>query len=348
MNYIEVPNSNIKLVDGSVVMLARFPGTKWVVHYGWYEYSGCRSMGWYFSSIPAQTVIPVTSSDLQLIVLVEPGSTVDPDLPPFPPGPYPPPYPPGPIPPGPIPPGPIPPAPAPPAVFTQSDKYFLDSAWITLPSIQYRDMLPFIGRVPDGKVVKIDNEDGISKYYAWNAKYQRWDEKFYEAEGVPVYLGESTTVITDGGSQSPTINGQSISTSDLKTGDWVIYNGVQYIWSEDHWSSYGGTSAPIVVSSTNISIPATAWKDSSDTSYPKMAQIRMQEVNAEYFAVVQFDDMDSMKYDFAYYTTVTTDSSDPGYGIVTIYCKDPYPEIEITIPSITCFKTITVSTTAVT
>ena len=77
VNYLKVPDSNIKLTDGSVVMLARFPGTKWVVHYGWYNYSGRNAMGWYFSSIPAETIIPVSNSDLQLIVLVDQGQTSD-------------------------------------------------------------------------------------------------------------------------------------------------------------------------------------------------------------------------------------------------------------------------------
>ena len=84
MNYLKVPDSNIKLTDGSVVMLARFPGTKWVVHYGWYDYSGRRGMGWYFSSIPAQTVIPVTAQDLDLIVLIDQGKSEEPERPPIP------------------------------------------------------------------------------------------------------------------------------------------------------------------------------------------------------------------------------------------------------------------------
>ena len=111
MNYLKVPDSNIKLTDGSVVMLARFPGTKWVVHYGWYNYSGRNAMGWYFSSISAETIIPVSNSDLQLIVLVDQGQTSDvPEsigdpspMIPCPPGPTPGPSlcPPGPMPPRP-------------------------------------------------------------------------------------------------------------------------------------------------------------------------------------------------------------------------------------------------------
>lgn len=228
MNYLKVPDSNIKLTDGSVVMLARFPGTKWVVHYGWYDYSGRRGMGWYFASIPAQTIIPVTAQDLQLIVLIDQGDSEKPippappvpPIPPVPPRPPVPPGPPGPIPPGPgpfppspgpIPPGPIPPRPVPPgprpypspqpgpdsglypmppdpgsipgdprAYFSKNDQYLLDASFISLPSIKYRDSLSTICNIPDGKVVKINSVDGVTRYYSWNAPDQRWDEKFYE------------------------------------------------------------------------------------------------------------------------------------------------------------------------
>ena len=69
LNYLKVPDSNVKLTDGSVVMLSRFPGTKWVVHNGWYNYAGRRYMGWYFCSIPAQTIIPANSQDLTMITV---------------------------------------------------------------------------------------------------------------------------------------------------------------------------------------------------------------------------------------------------------------------------------------
>ena len=191
MNYLKVPDSNIKLTDGSVVMLARFPGTKWVVHYGWYEYSGRRAMGWYFSSIPAQTVIPVAKSDLQLIVLVDQGQVSDEPESVGSPIPCPPsPCPPGPGPVGPTPPfnpegGGLFPLPdgtdrSPVAYFTKNDKFLLDSSWISLPSIKYRDALSTIIKIPDGKVVKINNVDGKTRYYSWNLIDQRWVEKFYE------------------------------------------------------------------------------------------------------------------------------------------------------------------------
>lgn len=249
MNYLKVPNSDIQLTDGSVVMLARFPGTKWVVHYGWYDYSGRRAMGWYFSSIPAQTVIPATNQDLQLIVVIDNGGSEggsgnanlpapsiipDPTVPgpspvmpsPCPPGPSP--CPPGPTPPSPCPPGPVP-GPTPPfhpdqdgpssplestcpspiVNFSKNDKYLLDASWISLPSIKYRDYLSSIIDIPDGKVVKINNVDGKTRYYAWDAIDQRWNEKFYEndaeellvnyytKEEIDIYINEINSDISN-------------------------------------------------------------------------------------------------------------------------------------------------------
>ena len=187
MNYLKVPDSDIQLTDGSVVMLARFPGTKWVVHYGWYDYSGRRAMGWYFSSIPAQTVIPATNQDLKLIVLIDNGSSTDE------PGVVGPPAP--PVVPGPCNPGSVPPfqpengglfplpdstCPSPTAYFSKNDKYLLDTSWISLPSIKYRDALSTLIKIPDGKIVKVNNVDGKTRYYSWDAVDQRWNEKFFE------------------------------------------------------------------------------------------------------------------------------------------------------------------------
>lgn len=54
------------------------------------------------------------------------------------------------------------------------------------------------------------------------------------------FLGASSTPITDGGTESPTINGVVIPASSLNKGDWVIYDGLQYIWDELKWDIYGG------------------------------------------------------------------------------------------------------------
>ena len=56
-------------------------------------------------------------------------------------------------------------------------------------------------------------------------------------------IGESTTAITEGGHESPTIDGSVVST--LHAGDVVLYNSLEFVWVEDssayggHWVKYG-------------------------------------------------------------------------------------------------------------
>lgn len=51
------------------------------------------------------------------------------------------------------------------------------------------------------------------------------------------YIGRSTTAITDGGTELPTINGQVIST--LKLGDVVAYNAKEFVWIGSCWEELG-------------------------------------------------------------------------------------------------------------
>lgn len=89
-NSIHIPDTCQEITVGSVVTLSRFPDTKWVTQKGWYLYEGQQYNGWYFNSIPAQTVIPMQATDLIGIVIIS-GGACQPI--PHPPGPCP-----GPIP----------------------------------------------------------------------------------------------------------------------------------------------------------------------------------------------------------------------------------------------------------
>lgn len=213
-NYVKIPNSDLKLVDGSVVMLARFPGTKWVVHEGWYTYNSSQYSGWYFCSIPAKTVIPVNEQDMVGLVLVSgkyeetepeiPGCPpvicppVAPDLPcipgckpplppdpgTFPPGPGPHPPVPGPIPfwpPAPIwPPKPPGPEPELPAFFSVKKEALLNAAFISLPSLKHRDNLG-TDDIPDGKIVRVNNVNGKPAYYIWSKYELEWKQVSIES-----------------------------------------------------------------------------------------------------------------------------------------------------------------------
>lgn len=68
--YLIVPNTGLELVDGSIVMITKFPDTKWIVHYGWYSFNDQPSMGWYFCSIPDKTILPVSEDDLNTVIVI--------------------------------------------------------------------------------------------------------------------------------------------------------------------------------------------------------------------------------------------------------------------------------------
>lgn len=74
LHSIHIPDSCQDITVGSVVIIRRFPETKWVLQDGWYIYEGQRYNGWYFSSIPAQTTIPVMGTDLFGITVISNGS----------------------------------------------------------------------------------------------------------------------------------------------------------------------------------------------------------------------------------------------------------------------------------
>lgn len=178
MNYLTVPDSKLKLVDGNVVMLDRFPGLKWILHNGWYNYNGRQYSGWYFTSIPSQTILPVSNQDLQMITLVSSKSNdTYPDYPAPPPhhggypdhhdhsGPYNPIYP------------PVAPDPEPEklAFFSTTYKKQLESAFIAVPTIKKRDELD-TSKLPDGKIVRVNSVDGEPRYYVWSAFNDHWEE----------------------------------------------------------------------------------------------------------------------------------------------------------------------------
>lgn len=167
--YIVIPGTHQKVYAGSVVVLYRLPGVRWIIHNGYYNYSGRRQKGWYFSSVPSDTVMPVFNEDLVAMRVVD---SPMPPVPPVPPGPIPP-FPPGPIPP--CPPGPHPPAPVP-IPFTPQDKAQIDSAMITVDDLASRDIMGREG-LQNGKIVRVNDIDGHGtvEYYSWNAITCQWD-----------------------------------------------------------------------------------------------------------------------------------------------------------------------------
>lgn len=70
MKYIQIPNSTYKLYPGSVVQLYRFPETTFILNNGYYMYDYKVMNGWYFKSIPAGTIVPFNSDDLNKIIIL--------------------------------------------------------------------------------------------------------------------------------------------------------------------------------------------------------------------------------------------------------------------------------------
>ena len=86
--YVIIPGTGQKVYEGSVVMLYRLPNLRWILHYGYYSHNAKKQQGWYFSSIPSDTTMPVFNEDLVAMKVIDgqPGPMPPaPPVPPFPP-----------------------------------------------------------------------------------------------------------------------------------------------------------------------------------------------------------------------------------------------------------------------
>ena len=237
-----IPNSNITVKEGTVVMLLRFPGTKWTLKQGWYNYNGRQYSGWYFCSIPANTVIPMNGRDLySLVVVGDNGNQVDPDCPvppmpphpPMPPGPFPPfpPYPPyPPVPPVP----PTPPVPPePPIPFTKEMKKQLDAAFISVPNLEKLDAL-VTDSLPAGKIVRVNDVEGEPAYFIWSKDDEEWkpftpiedaiaenNENYYTKDEIDEMISESgiQNVVAEEGSPITVVTEDGTATVGLTIAD---------------------------------------------------------------------------------------------------------------------------------
>lgn len=178
-NYIQTLDTHEKLYEGAIVNLARFPGIKWILHIGWYTYNNKSNHGWYFSSIPSQTVSPVSNQDLYQVYIISDGQGSEsydtpssPDRPPKPgcdcdrppyPGPY------------------DPWDDDKPAPITMRYKRLLDAAFVSVGTVADRDRLDQ-DTIPDGKIIRVNyTDEGKPKYYIWSAtkkKFEDWDIVF--------------------------------------------------------------------------------------------------------------------------------------------------------------------------
>lgn len=90
-DYLLIASLGIKLYEGNIVALKRFPDKKWIVRYGWFNFESKYYKGWYFSSLTGDELVPAIESDLDEVVVLSTSSDlegptlpVDPENPPEP------------------------------------------------------------------------------------------------------------------------------------------------------------------------------------------------------------------------------------------------------------------------
>lgn len=77
------------------------------------------------------------------------------------------------------------------------------------------------------------------------------------ATGAMHYIGISSTEITDGGVQNPTIDNEVKSVSSERPGAVVIYGEKEYVWSGSKWQEFGSTG----------SLKALAFKENASGNF---------------------------------------------------------------------------------
>ena len=163
VNYIVIPNTNIRLYDGDIVKISNKPRTKWVVHSGWYIYADNQNFGWYFECIKNGEILPVSAIDLTLVTLDTvktqgsekyDGKVVGYTRP-----------------------------------FTLADAELLNRTFITLDTIEQRDTLD-TNKLINGRIVRVNDVGGAPAYYIWNSATKTWD-MVEQTEGIPEVVGTS-------------------------------------------------------------------------------------------------------------------------------------------------------------
>jgi len=147
--YITIPNTSVRLYDGDIVKISKYPKFKWIVHCGWYIDDNRQNYGWYLCNIKSGKTIPVNTIDLTTCTLISSytqGSTFrsGPELNYTRP-------------------------------FTDSDAEMLSRTFISVDTIEQRDNLDTC-KLINGRMVRVNDVEGSIAYYAWNAETQTWDD----------------------------------------------------------------------------------------------------------------------------------------------------------------------------
>lgn len=102
------------------------------------------------------------------------------------------------------------------------------SATITMPSAQ---TIPTTLKNPQSLVIGNVTYDGSTKKTVTAADLG--------ITGAMLFKGTSSTEITDGGTQDPTIGGTAVATSNLQAGNVVLYGNQEFVWNGSAWELLG-------------------------------------------------------------------------------------------------------------
>lgn len=91
------------------------------------------------------------------------------------------------------------------------------------------------------------------------------------AAGGMHYIGISSTAITDGGTQKPTIDGEQKTLGPNDTGAVCIYGEMEYVWNGSKWQEFGSTG----------SLKALAFKDSASGNYTPSGNVSAPTVSVK-------------------------------------------------------------------
>lgn len=149
--YLTIPSTGTILYSGSVVILSEYPGLKWITKHGWYTYNNFQYNGWYFRCISDGTIVPSSEVNLANITVVSTNSSNHHGPAPLPPN-----------------------IPSGPGISPKAEEQ-VKRAFITVDSIKQRDALDD-GFLPDGKLVRVNNVEGETKYYEYDTQTMSWIE----------------------------------------------------------------------------------------------------------------------------------------------------------------------------
>lgn len=156
MNILTIPQSNLEITEGTIVTLSKYPQIKWILRYGSYSYRNSNTTGWYLSSIPNETILPLNYDDLNSITIVsddfnccEPCDLVEPEV-----------------------------------MFTLDHDYMLNKSTMCVDTPDERDRLILSTDLPHGKLVRVASDyDNQTRYYTWNKYSGCWVEENFAMLG---------------------------------------------------------------------------------------------------------------------------------------------------------------------